>query len=163
MCGNTPIPRRRARTQPAESRFGPCTRHAHRLNWLYMQRTPFAAILSLAAAAASLFAQAPPAPKITQIMATLTLKPGVTRDQISKVMQAEVRDTVRLYLDGKIQQWYVRGDGKGVIFFLDCRTVDEAKTIVEALPLVKGNFASFDYMPVGPLSPLGLLLPTSTP
>jgi hypothetical protein len=96
-------------------------------------------------------------------MATLTLKPGVTRDQISKVMQAEVRDTVRLYLDGKIQQWYVRGDGKGVIFFLDCRTVDEAKTIVEALPLVKGNFASFDYMPVGPLSPLGLLLPTSTP
>ena len=100
-------------------------------------------ILLPAIAAVSLFAQPPATPKVTTIMATLTVKEGVTRDQIMKVMQSEVRDTVALYLDGKIQQWYARGDGKGVL---------------EKLPLIKSEFASFDYVPLGPLSPLRLLI-----
>jgi len=29
------------------------------------------------------------------------------------VMPAEIRATVKLYLDGKIRQWYSRGDGRG--------------------------------------------------
>jgi hypothetical protein len=91
-------------------------------------------------------------------MATLTVKEGVARDQMVKVMPNEVRDTVNLYLDGKSQQWYARGDGKGVVFFIDCKTVDEAKAILEQLPLIKANFASFEYMPLGPLSPLRYLL-----
>ncbi len=115
-------------------------------------------ILLPAIAAVSLFAQPPATPKVTTIMATLTVKEGVTRDQIMKVMQSEVRDTVALYLDGKIQQWYARGDGKGVVFFMDCKTVDEAKGILEKLPLIKSEFASFDYVPLGPLSPLRLLI-----
>jgi hypothetical protein len=114
----------------------------------------------LAIGAASLFAQTPAAPKVTHVLATLTIKPGIARDQFMKVMPTEVRETVALYLDGKIQQWYARGDGKGVVFLLDCRTVEEAKAILETLPLVKENFASFEYMPLGPLTPLRLLLAT---
>ena len=117
--------------------------------------------LILAMAATSLLAQSPTAPKVTHVLATLTVKQGITRDEIMKVMPGEVRDTVALYLDGKIQQWYARGDGRGVVFLLDCKTVDEAKEILEALPLVKGNFASFEYMPLGPLTPLRLLLAPS--
>jgi hypothetical protein len=116
----------------------------------------------LVIAATSLFAQPPATPKVTQVLATLTVKQGITRDQIMKVMQTEVRDTVRLYLDGKIQQWYARGDGKGVVFLLDCKTVDEAKAILEVLPLAKENLASFEYMPLGPLAPLRLLLASPT-
>jgi hypothetical protein len=118
-------------------------------------------LVILAIAATSLFAQTPTTPKVTHVLATLSLKPGVTRDQIQKVMQSEVRETVALYLDGKIQQWYSRGDGKGVVFLVDCKTVDEAKAILETLPLVKANFASFDYVPLGPLNPLRLLLAPS--
>jgi len=91
-------------------------------------------------------------------MATLSVNPGVTQEQIMKVMQTEVRDTVKLYLDGKIQQWYSRGDGKGVVFLLDCKSVDEAKAILGELPLAKGNLVTFDYMPLGPLTPLRLLV-----
>ena len=123
-----------------------------------MQLTAFRRTLILAAAASALFAQPPAAPKITHVLATLSLNPGITRDQIAKVMPTEVRDTVRLYLDGKIQQWYSRGDGKGVVFLLDCKSVDEAKAILNELPLIKGNFASFDYVSLGPLTPLNLLL-----
>jgi hypothetical protein len=111
-----------------------------------------------ALAAASLFAQPAAPPKVTVVLATLTLREGINRDQFMKVMPNEVRDTVDLYLDGRIVQWYARGDGKGVVFLLDCKTVEEAKAIVEKLPLVKANFASFDYMPLGPLTPLRMLL-----
>ena len=120
-------------------------------------KTPYL-ILTLALAATPLFAQSPPKPKATHVLATLTLRDGIDRDELMKVMPGEVRETVALYLDGKIQQWYARGDGKGVVFLLDCKTVDDAKAILEKLPLVKGNFASFDYMPLGPLSPLRMLI-----
>jgi hypothetical protein len=114
--------------------------------------------------ATSLLAQTPAPPiKITHVLATLTVKPGISREQIMKVMQGEVRQTVGLYLDGKIQQWYARGDGKGVVFLLDCKTVDEAKATLEVLPLIKANFASFEYMPLGPLTPLRLLLAPPVP
>jgi hypothetical protein len=59
-----------------------------------------------------------PTPKTTEVMVILTAKQGVSRDQIMKVMPAEIRATVKLYLDGRIRQWYSRGDGRGVVFFL---------------------------------------------
>lgn len=106
----------------------------------------------------SLWAQPPASPKVTHVLATLSVNPGVTREQIQPVMQSEVRDTVRLYLDGRIQQWWARGDGKGVVFLMDCKTVDEAKAVLQELPLAKNHLVTFDYMPLGPLSPLRLLL-----
>jgi hypothetical protein len=114
-------------------------------------------LLSLLAAA-SLSAQPPATPKITHVLATLSLKEGVTREKIAPIMQSEVRDTVNLYLDGMIQQWYSRGDGKGVVFLLDCKSVEEAKAVLEKLPLIKNNFATFDYVTLGPLNPLRVLL-----
>jgi hypothetical protein len=44
-------------------------------------------------------------PKTTEVMVVLTAKQGISRDQIMKVMPAEIRATVKLYLDGKIRQW----------------------------------------------------------
>jgi len=105
--------------------------------------------------------QAPPAvssPKTTEVMVMMTVKEGVTHRQIMNVMPAEVRATVRLYLDGKIRQWYSRGDGKGVIFLIDAKTVDQARSIIDTLPLSKENLMDHEYIPVGPLMPLTALL-----
>ncbi|HWC99751.1 MAG TPA: hypothetical protein VG456_23485 [Candidatus Sulfopaludibacter sp.] len=107
--------------------------------------------------AATALAQ-PPSPKTTEVMVILTAKPGVTRPQIMKVMPAEVRATVQLYLDGKIRQWYSRGDGKGVIFLVDAKTLDEARAIMAPLPLSKENLMDYEYIPVGPLMPLAALI-----
>jgi hypothetical protein len=95
-----------------------------------------------------------PSPKTTEVMVILTAKQGVTRQQIMDVMPAEIRATVKLYLDGKIRQWYSRGDGRGVVFFLDVKTVDEAHAVMETLPLAKENLMDHEYIPVGPLMPL---------
>jgi hypothetical protein len=100
----------------------------------------------------------PPQPKITGVLTILTPKPGATVEQVMKVMPAEIRATVPLYLDGKIQQWFTRGDGKGVIFLLNCKDVAEARALMESLPLSKENLMDEQFIPVGPLLPLGILL-----
>jgi hypothetical protein len=100
----------------------------------------------------------PPQPKITGVLTILTPKAGVTVEQVMKLMPAEIRATVPLYLEGKIQQWFTRGDGKGVIFLLNCKDVEEARALMESLPLTKENLVDEQFIPVGPLLPLGILL-----
>ena len=99
-----------------------------------------------------------PTPKTTEVMVILTARQGVSREQIMKVMPAEIRATVKLYLDGKIRQWYSRGDGRGVVLFLDVNTVEEAHAIMDTLPLSKESLMDHDYIPVGPLLPLAGLV-----
>ena len=72
-------------------------------------------------------------------------------------MPSEIRATVKLYFDGKIRQWYSRGDGKGVIFLVDAKTEDEARAM-ETLALAKEQLVDHQYIPVGPLMPLRVLM-----
>ena len=95
---------------------------------------------------------------ITGVFALLKAKPGVTRERVMAVMPAEIRATVQLYLDGKIREWYSREDGRGGIFLLNTRDVAEAQSIMESLPLAKENLLDHEYIPVGPLMPLRLLM-----
>jgi hypothetical protein len=97
-------------------------------------------------------------PTTTGVIVILTAKAGVTREQVMAVMPAEIRDTVQLYLNGKIREWYSRGDGRGAVFLLDTRDVAEAQAIMEGLPLAKENVVDHDYIAVGPLLPLRLLM-----
>jgi hypothetical protein len=99
-----------------------------------------------------------PTPKTIEVIVILTAKEGVTRQQIMNVMPAEVRATVKLYLDGKIRQWYSRGDGRGVVFVIDAKTVEEAHAAIDAMPLSKEHLVDHEYIPVGPLMPLAALI-----
>jgi hypothetical protein len=94
----------------------------------------------------------------TGVFVLLTPKPGVTRDQVMAVMPAEIRATVQLYLDGKIREWYSREEGRGGVFLLNTKDVAEARAIMEALPLAKEHLLDDEYIPVGPLMPLRLLM-----
>ncbi len=96
--------------------------------------------------------------KTTGVLVLLTAKPGVTREQVMTVMPAEIRATVRLYLEGTIRQWYSRGDGKGVVFILDCKDAAEAHAVIDGLPLSKESLMDHEFIPIGPLMPLGALL-----
>ena len=97
----------------------------------------------------------------TRVLAIGHMAAGVTRDKVMPVMQREVRATVRLYLAGKLDQWFVRRDQNGVVFLLNVPTVDEARMLLEKLPLGEEKLMEFDLIPLGPLSPLGLLLQES--
>jgi hypothetical protein len=97
-------------------------------------------------------------PPTSEVLVIQTPRQGVTAQQIIAVMPSEVRETVKLYLDGKIREWYSRGNGKGVIFLVDAKTEDEARAIMETLPLAKEQLMDHEYIPVGPLMPLRMLI-----
>ena len=101
-------------------------------------------------------------PKTTGVLVIQTPKQGITPQQIMTVIPAEIRATVSLYLDGKIREWYSRGDGKGVVFLVDAKTEDEARAILETLPLEKEQLIDSEYIPVGPLMPLRALMGAGT-
>src|SRR5580692_12574967 len=115
---------------------------------LLMTVLPFASALSQSQPSPQM------SPKTTEVMVIMTAKQGATRQQIMNVMPAEIRATVKLYLDGKIRQWYSKGDGRGVVVFIDVKTVGEAHEIIDALPLSKENLMDHEFIPVGPLLPL---------
>jgi hypothetical protein len=114
-----------------------------------------AALFAFAAIGA---AQSPPVPT-TKILAIGRLASPLTPEQRRSIMPKEVPDTVKLYLAGKIDQWYVRQDGKGVVFLLNVTTTEEAHALLEALPLGKAKLMEFDLIALGPLNPLRVLLP----
>jgi len=97
-------------------------------------------------------------PTTTGVMVILTVKAGVTREQVMAVMPGEIQQTVQLYLNGKIREWYSRGDGRGVVLLLDSRDVAEAQAIMDGLPLAKQDLMDHEYIAVGPLLPLRLLM-----
>ena len=97
-------------------------------------------------------------PKTTEVVVIQTAKQGVTFQQFMPVIPAEIRATVQLYLDGKIRQWYSRGDGKGIVFLVEVQTEDEARVIMETLPLAKEQLMDYEYVPIGPLMPLRALM-----
>ena len=101
-------------------------------------------------------------PKTTAVLVIETPRQGVTAQQIMAIIPQEIDATVRLYLDGKIREWYSRGDGKGVIFLVDAKTEDEARTVMETLPLAKQQLMDHEYIPVGPLMPLMALVGPGT-
>lgn len=100
-------------------------------------------------------------PATTGVLVILTVKPGITREQVMGIMPSEVRQTAHLYLSGKIREWYSRGDGRGAIFLLDTKDVGEASAIMDDLPLAREDLIDHEYIPVGPLFPLGLLIAES--
>jgi len=114
--------------------------------------------LALLGPAASASAQTPPPAPTTQVLALLTVKSDIPRPDVMKVLPDEVRATVKLHLDGKIQQWYGRADNRGVVFILNATSVEEAKTITANLPFEKAGIATFEYIALTPLTPLRVLL-----
>ena len=62
------------------------------------------------------------------------------------------------HLDGKMDQFWFREDKPGVVFLMNTESVEEARSMIDTLPLAAEGYLVFEYIPVGPLQPLGLLI-----
>lgn len=126
-----------------------------------MRRTLAAALAAIALGLApAAFAQPAPAPAgvpTTRILAIGTVVPGADPQQLAAILPTEVRATVRLYLDGKIDQWYAQTSHRGVVFILNLTDPAAAQSMLEELPLGKAHLMTFELTPLGPLGPLRLL------
>ena len=93
-----------------------------------------------------------------QILAISELAKNATVEQVHPHIPEEIRDTLGLYLKGVIRDFYIQRDRNGVVFMMECESVDEAHSELERLTLVKEGIAEFRLVPLEPLKPLGLLL-----
>lgn len=96
---------------------------------------------------------------VTKVMAIgrLTAK-ALDAAAFGPVIKKEVPATVNLYLDAKIEQWWAKPDASGVVFLLNVSTPAAAAQILDALPLGQAGMMEFEYIPLGPLTPLRILL-----
>ncbi|HKA22022.1 MAG TPA: hypothetical protein VKN18_27335 [Blastocatellia bacterium] len=90
----------------------------------------------------------------TRILAIGTINPGVDPAKVFAILPNEVRDTVDLYLNGKIEQWYSQQERRGVVFILNVTDSAAAREMLEKLPLGQAHLMSFELIPIGPLNPL---------
>lgn len=98
----------------------------------------------------------PPGP-VTRVIAIGHVTENWTPEAIRTVMPTEVRETVDLYLQGHIDQWFMRKDEPGVVFVFNASEVAAVHDLLEALPLGKEHMMTFELIPVGPLAPLALM------
>jgi hypothetical protein len=125
-----------------------------------LRRTGLAVLAAMALGASPALAQPvnPMAGPTTGILAVGHATPKFSPQALGAVLPEEVRETVKLYLQGKITTWYARKDRPGVVFVLNTSDPKEAQAMMAALPFGRDGLLDFDLIPIGPLSPLGILL-----
>ncbi len=122
-----------------------------------------AAIVAGAVSTGTAMAQsALPTGPVTRILAIGTFPKGTDLSAVRSILPDEVRETVKLYLDGKIDQWFSLADRTGVVFLLNVTDQKEARSMLEALPLGQAHLMHFDLLPLAPLAPLRQLRGMST-
>jgi hypothetical protein len=99
----------------------------------------------------------------TKILAIDTVTPGADLQKVRAILPAEVKATVDLYLQGKIDQWYSREARNGVVFVLNMTDSEAARAMLERLPLGQAHLMSFELIPTGPLNPLRRLRDSGSP
>ncbi|MDB5581337.1 MAG: hypothetical protein JWR80_6513 [Bradyrhizobium sp.] len=94
---------------------------------------------------------------ISKFMAIGTYAAPAPVPEASLALQQE-QETLRLYLNGKVEQFWFRKDGKGVVLLLTAESQDEAASLLRGLPFAIANAIRFEILPVGPMMPFVRLL-----
>ena len=73
--------------------------------------------------------------------------------KIQPHIEAEVKCAWKLYKEGKVREMYNCQDRRlGVVFVLECNSVDEARKNLDELPFVREKLIEFEIIPLGPFS-----------
>jgi hypothetical protein len=92
-----------------------------------------------------------------KVLAIGSATAALTPEQLEKHMPHEVPATLKLYLDGKVEQFWFR-EKAGPIFLMNVDSVEQAKATLDSLTLVAEKLMTYELLPVSPLLPLGRLI-----
>ena len=88
-----------------------------------------------------------------KILAIAKVDPQITPEKIQPHLEAEVKVAWKLYKEGTVREMYSCQDRRlGVVFILECSSVDEARKILDELPFVREKLIDFEIIPLGPFS-----------
>jgi muconolactone delta-isomerase len=75
---------------------------------------------------------------------------GVTEDQYKPYLKNEAKRVWELVQSGTIREIYFTEDDHCAIIILECKNAEEAKSILNTLPLVNKKLISFEIKPLVP-------------
>ena len=88
-----------------------------------------------------------------KILAIAKVDSQTTPEKIRSHLEAEVNCAWKLYKGGAVREMYSCPDRRlGVVFVLECGSVDEAKEKLDELPFVREKFIDFEIISLGPFS-----------
>ena len=88
----------------------------------------------------------------TKVLAIGSWTAKATPETRPAIMPFEARDTLRLELAGKIDQWFAKSDGSGAVFLMNVTDPAEAHSLLDGLPLGKAQMMTFELIPMGALA-----------
>ncbi len=75
---------------------------------------------------------------------------GASPEDFAPHLKAEAQKVWELHQKNIIREIYFRQDESSAVLILECDNVEEAKKILETLPLVKENLIEFEIIPLIP-------------
>lgn len=125
----------------------------------------FAAPAAVLAQAGNRIEAPPGLPNVptTKILAIGSYTAKATTAGLKPLLPSEVRETARLYLAGKLDQWYFKPEDNAVVFILNVTDIQEAHAMLERLPLGQAGLMQFQLIKLAPLAPLGVLMAAPAP
>jgi hypothetical protein len=85
-----------------------------------------------------------------KILAIEKENPGVTKELIKPLLKEEAKKVWELVQSGIIREISFTKDEHCAVIILECEDGDEAKSILNTLPLVKERLISFEITPLVP-------------
>jgi muconolactone delta-isomerase len=77
--------------------------------------------------------------------------PGVKDEEFTPtILKAEAKRAWDLYQAGVIRELYFRQDRQEAVLMLECENMEEAKSVLATLPLVKAGLINFELIPLIP-------------
>src|ERR1700688_3050292 len=90
----------------------------------------------------------------TKVLAIGQFTKPPTPEEMKEFFPKEVPATLRLYLAGKIDQWWIRQTQTGPVCLLNVTSVEHARSLMESLPLGRAGLMKPEFIGLGPLTPL---------
>ena len=78
--------------------------------------------------------------------------PHATSEAFKPHLKVEAARLWELYQAGVIRELYFSQDRHEAVLMLECKSVEEAKGLLDTLPLVKAGLIAFDVIPLVPYS-----------
>jgi hypothetical protein len=76
--------------------------------------------------------------------------PGATAASFKPYLKAEAARVWELYQAGVFRELYFRQDRHDAVLMLECASTEEAREILNTLPLVKAGLITFEIIPLLP-------------
>ena len=76
--------------------------------------------------------------------------PGVTAGAFKPYLEEEASRVWELYQSGVFRELYFRQDESNAVLILECEGVEEARDLLDTLPLVREGLIAFDIIPLIP-------------